>query len=366
MTRPQATDDSAIVANNAALTGNVLSNDTDIDGDTLTVVAVNGDAQAVGNTITLPSGATLTLLADGTFGYSPNDAFDGLALGETALDSYTYTVVGDPGGATSTAMVVITIVGQNAPPVAGDDYVRTPVGQPIAIPVLTNDVDANGDPLSVIIIDPPANGTAVVNPNGTITFSPSLSFQGVTSFTYLVEDGHGGTSLATVTVEVFPPYNWNSFVDFSNSHGSPLFAPWIGRAQPQLSREIFSLAPEPIFSGYARPGARIVGKIYDEHGTLVGQAFATADPGGNWMMQFPGVPRHEHYRVDFDFVVESADMYGYLGLNTSDDTYQAMQPWTEWDEALSVSRVMRTTPELSIERIHRENLRPLGIGSRDE
>ena len=109
-----------------------------------------------------------------------------------------------------------------------------------------------------------------------------------------------------------------------------------------------------------------MGKIYDEHGTLLGPAFATADPGGKWMLQFPGVPRPDHYRVDFGFVLESADMYGYLGLNTSDDTDQAMQPWTEWDEALSVSRVMRTTPELSIERIHRENLRPLGIGSRDE
>jgi VCBS repeat-containing protein len=357
---PTGVDDAVSVLERSVLSGNVLDNDFDIDGDSISVTAVNGIMGNVGTEISLASGATLTLNADGTFNYSPNGAFNWLAEGETAIDTFEYTV-SDSQGATSTATVVVTIVGENEPPEAGDDFVRTPVGEPVVIPVLTNDVDANGDPLAVIIVDPPANGTAVVNADGTITFTPAQGFYGTTTFTYLVEDPYGATSQATITVEVFLQYAWDSFNNFSNGFNqvsnNQLMSP-----QPYLSQTIYTLAPEPIFSGYSRPGARIIGRLYDSRGALVAESTATSDPGGNWMMHFQGASRFEHYRVEFDFVIESADVYGYLGLHPSDDSYQAMQPLTEWEEAYSIQRVMRTTPEKTLDHLHQENSRPMGMG----
>jgi len=88
----------------------VLSNDTDLDGDTLIVSEVNGVAANVGTQIALASGALLTLSADGSYDYNPNGAFSGLAVGATTTDSFAYTVA-DAVGDTDTATVTITIVG---------------------------------------------------------------------------------------------------------------------------------------------------------------------------------------------------------------------------------------------------------------
>ncbi|WP_342242273.1 Ig-like domain-containing protein, partial [Inquilinus sp. OTU3971] len=121
----------------AITTGNVFADngsgaDSDLDGP-LTVAAVNGSAAAVGVTITLASGAHLTLNADGTFIYDPNHAFDHLpgagsgATGLTGTDSFTYTLAG---GGTATVMVTVsgidsddTLVGT-----AGDDTLKGGIG----------------------------------------------------------------------------------------------------------------------------------------------------------------------------------------------------------------------------------------------
>jgi len=49
---------------------------------------------------------------------------------------------------------------------------------------------------------PPANGTVVLNANGTFTYTPDADFNGTDSFTYQVSDGNGGTAQATVDVVV--------------------------------------------------------------------------------------------------------------------------------------------------------------------
>ena len=65
-------------------------------------IFLNNTGGNVGSPITLASGARLTLNADGSYEYDPNDVFDGLAVGATDTDSFTYTVT-DPTGATSDA-----------------------------------------------------------------------------------------------------------------------------------------------------------------------------------------------------------------------------------------------------------------------
>ncbi|WP_158545229.1 Ig-like domain-containing protein [Bremerella cremea] len=121
---PVATDDAYATESDTALSltvSGVLANDTDIDnGDTLTVTAVNGAAENVGQSITLESGAVLTLNADGSMTFDPSGQFGDLA--EPATVSFSYTVA-DSHGLTSEANVTVTvsapsgIANQNAAPI---------------------------------------------------------------------------------------------------------------------------------------------------------------------------------------------------------------------------------------------------------
>ena len=78
--------------------GDVLDNDMDLETDPLSVSAVDGDAGAVGSPKVLPSGAVVTLEADGEFTYSPPLGFEG-------TDSFTYTVF----DGTDSVMATVTI-----------------------------------------------------------------------------------------------------------------------------------------------------------------------------------------------------------------------------------------------------------------
>lgn len=71
-----------------------------------------------------------------------------------------------------------------------------------AATLLGNDTDADGDSLSIISVGNPSHGDVTLNPNGSITFTPASNYYGPATFTYVISDGHGGTSTATVTVNV--------------------------------------------------------------------------------------------------------------------------------------------------------------------
>ncbi len=87
----------------------------------------------------------------------------------------------------------------NSPPVAQADTATTAAGTPVIISILSNDSDVNGNPLTVTGVNSPSNGIVVINPTGTITFTPDNGFSGTDTFTYTVSDG---TALATGTVTV--------------------------------------------------------------------------------------------------------------------------------------------------------------------
>jgi VCBS repeat-containing protein len=207
---PVAADDFATTDEDTALhvsAPGLLSNDTDVDtGDTLAVAAVNGNAAAVGQPMTLASGAVLTVLADGRYTYNPNGAFEALAPGQTATDSFTYTVT-DAAGATSTAKVTITITGVNDAPVANPDSYATDEDTALVVlaaGVLANDTDVDGGTLTAALQSGPAHGTVTVNSDGSFTYHPDANFNGSDSFTYTVSDGQGGTATGTVTITVRP------------------------------------------------------------------------------------------------------------------------------------------------------------------
>lgn len=101
----------------------------------------------------------------------------------------------------------------NTAPQAEDDTGTTQAGMPILLDVLANDSDADGDPLSILSLSAPANGTAVIDDNGTpddasddlIRYTPDASFTGTDSFSYTVTDGEDtDTASVTVTVESVP------------------------------------------------------------------------------------------------------------------------------------------------------------------
>lgn len=137
-----------------------------------------------------------------------------------------------------------------------------------------------------------------------------------------------------------------------------------------LTQEISTLAPEPIFSGSARPGTQIVGKIYNSSGVLIGEEMSFADVGGNWMMQFHDIASLDHARVQF---VEQAgignpfapngDAYGYLGLDGQNNNYASLEPWTPYGESFDFNAVYRGSARSSLMRMHQVNNSPLGFGS---
>ncbi|UUO09038.1 Ig-like domain-containing protein [Blastopirellula sp. J2-11] len=222
---PVSSDDAYETSEDTALNisaSGVLENDTDVDGDALTVVDINGEPTSVGTQITLDSGALLTLNADGSFDYDPNGAFASLAEAETAEDSFTYTAA-DSSGLMSTSTVVITIAGVNNAPVSSDDAYETAEDAilNIAAPgVLGNDVDADGDSLTVVDIngEPADLGTQItldsgalltLNADGSFDYDPNGMFASLAeaetaedSFTYTAADGSGLMSTSTVVITI--------------------------------------------------------------------------------------------------------------------------------------------------------------------
>ncbi|OLP16352.1 hypothetical protein BST81_21405 [Leptolyngbya sp. 'hensonii'] len=197
---PIAVSDTVNPDEETAVTVNVLSNDSDPDNDTLTLTQVNGSAVTVGNPLTLASGALLTLNADNTFSYNPNGQFETLSVGQSAADSFTYTIA-DENGATATATVDVTIAGVNDAPIANNDSATTTDLQPVTLNVLANDTDVDSGVLSVIGFTNPTQGSVTQNGNDLI-YTPIVGASGSDSFTYTISDGNGGTATATVDLSV--------------------------------------------------------------------------------------------------------------------------------------------------------------------
>ncbi|HEX9870700.1 MAG TPA: Ig-like domain-containing protein [Candidatus Tectomicrobia bacterium] len=93
---------------------------------------------------------------------------------------------------------------KNKAPVAAPDTAITAREVPVTIKVLANDSDPDGDPLEVVGVTQGANGEVALNDDGTVTYTPAAGFDGTDSFTYTVDDDHGGQATGTATVTVLP------------------------------------------------------------------------------------------------------------------------------------------------------------------
>lgn len=180
---PIAADDAASTSEDTAVTVAVLANDSDGDGDTLTVTGVTQGTRGAA-----------TINGDGTVTYTPNANANG-------SDSFTYTV-SDGNGGSDTATVAITINAVNDVPDAVNDSATTNEDVAVTIPVLTNDSDPDDDSLSVASVTQGMRGVAVINANGTITYTPNANANGADSFTYTVSDGNSDSDTAIVSITI--------------------------------------------------------------------------------------------------------------------------------------------------------------------
>ena len=112
--------------------------------------------------------------------------------------------VRDAPGAEADARVVVMIAGMNEQPAAADDEVQTNEDEAVAVNVLANDSDLDGDPLHIAGVAAPAHGTAAVAADGGVIYVPAENFHGMDRFTYIASDGDGLMDSATVTVTVSP------------------------------------------------------------------------------------------------------------------------------------------------------------------
>ncbi|MBX3406080.1 MAG: tandem-95 repeat protein [Phycisphaeraceae bacterium] len=171
----------------------VLANDTDPDGPMpVAALLVSG-----------VSNGSLTLNLNGSFTYTPNPNFNG-------IDTFTYRCRDETNlQSANVATVTITVTPVNDPPVAVNDAYSTAEDTPLTINapgVLANDTDIDGPlPLTAVLATSPSNGSVTLNANGSFTYTPSLNFNGIDTFTYRARDGLGAESApATVTITVTP------------------------------------------------------------------------------------------------------------------------------------------------------------------
>jgi YD repeat-containing protein len=188
-TTPVAANDAVLVFQGELVTFNPRQNDNDPDGDPLVISAVGtaGHGQAIIN-------------AGGTITYTPTAGYVG-------PDSFTYTILDGRGGS-ATATVSVTIdTRPNNGPVAADDVALTTRGVPVLLDPRINDADADSDALTVTGVGAASHGTAAMQPNGQVLYTPTAGYVGDDSFIYTVSDGRGGSKTATVRITVSAPSN---------------------------------------------------------------------------------------------------------------------------------------------------------------
>ncbi|WP_461084716.1 Ig-like domain-containing protein [Spirosoma flavus] len=188
---PITLPDVAATRPNVAVAGNVLTNDRDLQGLPLTATLLG-----------TPAGGTVTLNPDGSYTFTPSADFTGVA-------SFCYSA-SNSAGLSSSACVSINVEvdpdGSNVKPIATNDNVRVYQNQAVTLFVLANDTDPNsatslnGQLTNPTLLAQPAQGTAFVNGDGSITYIAPGTFTGVTSFAYRICDRATPALCATATV----------------------------------------------------------------------------------------------------------------------------------------------------------------------
>jgi VCBS repeat-containing protein len=204
---PQAVDDSATATTgiggtaSADVANGVLANDSDPDGDPLTVTGFSGGTHGA-----------LVLHEDGSYSYTVTDLTG--PTGSHLHDVFTYGITDGKAGV-AVADLDITL---NRAPTAANDSTAVTKGGTVTGNVLANDSDPDGDAIQLTGVVGGSFGTSIAGKYGAFTLNADGSYSYVANkgglpanvvpqdvFAYKIGDGLGGTTLATVTVVVLNP-----------------------------------------------------------------------------------------------------------------------------------------------------------------
>ncbi|EGQ8703555.1 tandem-95 repeat protein [Vibrio parahaemolyticus] len=180
---PNAENDVITTEEDTAVTIDVLVNDSDVEGDALSIQSAS-----------VPSEQGSVDIVDGKLVFTPAENFNGEA---------TITYIVTDGDLTDEAKVTVTVTPVNDSPVAVDDTTSIQEDTAVTIDVLTNDTDVDGDKLSIESVSVPKEQGTVEVVDGKLVFTPAENFNGDAEITYTVTDGQL-TDEAKVTVTVNP------------------------------------------------------------------------------------------------------------------------------------------------------------------
>jgi len=180
---PVAAGESYIMDEDTLLEGTVAGNDFDVDGDELTYSLVQG-----------PQHGIITLLANGSFVYSPPLNFHGEV-------QVMYSVC-DPHSACDQAVLVITVNPVNDPPVVNGENISVLMNVPYSGNLALNDFDVDGDILVYSLVEAPAHGELTLATNGTYTYVPEADYFGPATAVYTACDQHNACGTATLQIQV--------------------------------------------------------------------------------------------------------------------------------------------------------------------
>ncbi len=179
---PLANPDSTTTDQDTPVTLLVTANDSDLSGDPLSVTGVWPGANG-----------SVSFHADGRVTYTPNPNF-------TGRDTFTYRIT--DGFAVNHTWVTVTVSPVNHPPTAAADLAHVTFGGTATTDVVANDLDIDGDALTVTAVTQPALGRAEIVDNKVVytNTAPSQSTYD-DSLSYTVSDGHGESATATLKLK---------------------------------------------------------------------------------------------------------------------------------------------------------------------
>jgi VCBS repeat-containing protein len=181
--KPIAVDDARQVSEDMAAMIAVLANDTDEDGDTLSVTAVG-----------TPAHGTAAIMPNGTVVYTPEANYNG-------ADSFTYAV-SDGELVSNVATVSINVIAVNDAPTLGNQSLTVAEDTLLAGNLLATANDIDSASLAASIVTGPAHGTVALNADGSFSYYVDANYNGADSFTYKVSDGELDSGTATVAINV--------------------------------------------------------------------------------------------------------------------------------------------------------------------
>ncbi len=202
---PVAANDTGSADEDNTVTGDVLDNDNDPDGDALSVTqfVVAGDptTYTAGQNASV-EGGTLVINGNGSYSFTPAVNWNG------TLPTVTYTLSDGEGGS-DTATLIITI-NPVADLSAADDSASGDEDTVINASVTGNDSTTSGGTLSYALASGVSNGSLTFNPDGSYSYTPNANFNGNDSFTYTVTDAASGesrTQTVSLTINPASPVN---------------------------------------------------------------------------------------------------------------------------------------------------------------